>query len=88
MKAFDRVNCAFMYKTLQAFGFQETFVNWIKLLYSGAKSMVKVNGFLSDPFKTQHGVRQGDSLSPLLYILMGEVFAISVRSDPVIKAFL
>ena len=57
MKAFDRVNWAFMYKTLQAFGFQETFINWIKLLYSGAKSMVKVNGFLSDPFKTEHGVR-------------------------------
>ena len=32
MKAFDIVNWAFMYKTLQAFGFQETFVKWIKLL--------------------------------------------------------
>ena len=85
MKAFDRVNWAFMYKTLQTFGFQETFVKWIKLLYSGAKSMVKVNGFLSDPFKTQRGVRQGDPLSPLLYILIAEVFAISVRSDPAIK---
>ena len=52
MKTFDRVNWAFMYKTLQAFGFQETFVKWIKLLYSGAKSIVKVNGFLSDPFQT------------------------------------
>ena len=53
MKTFDRVNWAFMYKTVQAFGFQETFVKWIKLLYSGAKSIVKVNGFLSDPFQTQ-----------------------------------
>ena len=85
MKAFDRVNWAFMYKALQAFGFQETFVKWLKLLYSGAKSIVKVNGFLSDPFQTQRGVRQGDPLSPLLYILIAEVFAISVRSDPAIK---
>ena len=75
-----------MYKTLQAFGFQETFVKWIKLLYSGAKSIVKVNGFLSDPFQTQRGVRQGDPLSPLLYILIAEVFAISVWSDPAIKS--
>ena len=85
LKAFDRVNWAFMYKTLQAFGFQETFVKCIKLLYSGAKSIGKVNGFLSDPFQTQRGVRQGNPLSPLLYILIAEVFAISVRSDPEIK---
>ena len=80
-----------MYKTLRAFGFKDTFVQWIQLLYSGAKSIVKVSRFLSDPFHThthmhaQGGVRQGDSLSPLLYILIVEVFAISVRSDPKMK---
>ena len=73
MKAFDRVNWFFMYKTLRAFGFKDTFLQWIKLLYSGAKSIVKVIGFLSDPFRTQRGVRQGDPLSSLLYILIAEV---------------
>ena len=59
MKAFDRVNWSFTYKTLRAFGFKDTFVRWIQLLYNGAKSIVKVNGFLSEPFLTQRGVRQG-----------------------------
>ena len=40
MKAFGRVNRSFMYKTLRAFGFNDTFVRWIQLLYSGAKSVV------------------------------------------------
>ena len=67
MKAFDRVNWSFMYKMLRAFGFKDTFVQWIQLLYNGAKSIVKVNGFLSDPFYTQRGVRQGDPF-PHYYI--------------------
>ena len=52
MKAFDKVNWFFMYKTLRAFGFKDTFVQWIQLLYSGAKSIViigntsKQRGFL------------------------------------------
>ena len=85
MKAFDRVNWSFMYKIFRAFGFKDTFVKWIQLLYSGAKSIVEVNGFLSDPFHTQRGLRQGDPLSPLLYILIANVFAIFVRSDPKMK---
>ena len=72
MKAFGRVNWSFMYKTLRAFGFKDTFVKWTQLLYSGVKSIVKVNGLLSDPLHTQRGVRQGDPLSPLLYILIAE----------------
>ena len=84
-RSYDRANWAFMYKTLQAFRFKDTFIKWLKLLYSGAKSIVKVNGFLSDPFQTQRRVRQGDPLSPLLHILIGEVFAISVWSDAEIK---
>ena len=66
MNAFDSVNWSFMYKTLRTFGFKDTFVQWIQLLYSGAKSIVKINGFLSDPFHThthtQRCVRQGDPL--------------------------
>ena len=38
MEAFDRVNWSFMYKTLRAFGFKDIFVQWIQLLYNGAKA--------------------------------------------------
>ena len=85
MKAFDGVNWRFMFKTLQKFGFGNDFVQWVKLLYKGAESMVKVNGFLSEPIRLQRGVRQGGPLSSLLYVLVAEVLAISVRSEKQIK---
>lgn len=85
MKAFDRVNWSFIWKTLAKFGFGQNFIKWVKLLYSDAQSIVKVNGFLSDPLRLQRGVRQGDPLSPLLYVLVAEVFAISVRQDDSIE---
>ena len=73
MKAFDRVNWSFMYKTLRAFGFKDTFVRWINLLY-----ITERKALLSSWCTTR-----GPTLP--VVILIAEVFAISVRSDPEIK---
>ena len=42
-KAFDRVNHAFLYKTMRAFGIGPVFIHWIRLIYSNATTRVKVN---------------------------------------------
>ena len=52
MKAFDRVNWAFMFKTSRKFGFSNDFIQWIKLLYKNAESKAKVNGFLSESIRS------------------------------------
>ena len=80
-KAFDRVSHAYMFAVLQSFGFGPSFCRWIELLYSNISSQVLVNGFLSDAFHVTRSVRQGCGLSPLLYVLCMEPFAIRVRSD-------
>ena len=49
---------------------------------------VLVNDFLSDPMSLQRGVRQGDALSPLLYVLCVEVLACKIRATCDIKGFL
>lgn len=84
-KAFDRVSWSYMYDTLLAFGFDENFIKWIKLLYTDISSSVIVNNFISPSFSVRRGVRQGCSLSPLLYVLCFEPFAQKIRTLDEIK---
>ena len=84
-KAFDRVSWSYMYDTLASFGFHEHFIRWVKLLYTDISSSVIVNNFISPCFPIQRGVRQGCSLSPLLYVLCMEPFANKIRNLDDIK---
>ena len=87
-KAFDRVNRSFLISLLKHFGFGPSFCNWIFTLYNGANMQALVNDFLSGKIDLQRGVRQGDSLSPMLYILCVEVLACNIRACPDIDGFL
>jgi len=57
---------------LLAFDFDRFWVRWIKNLTFLAFFSILVNGTPSQPFKASKGIRQGDSLSPLIFILMME----------------
>ena len=84
-KAFDRVSHKYLISTLNAFGFKPHFISLIKLLYTNISSKVLVNGHISDSFVIGRSVRQGCSLSPLLYVLCTEPFAHRIRTDPMIE---
>lgn len=81
-KAFDRVSHDYMFQVLKGFNFGPSFIKWVNLLYHNVFSMVLVNGFFTEPFQIFKSVRQGCSLSPLLYVLCMEPLAIKVRQDP------
>ena len=71
-KAFDRVNLDFLFKVLQKLGFAAEFVSLIKMLYTGARSVICINGNLSKDFPIKKSVRQGCPLSMTLFIIVQE----------------
>ena len=84
-KAFDRVKWLFLEQTLLEMGFGETFATWINTLYKNPKSKVRVNGCCSDSFNVERGVRQGDSLSPILFALSIEPLAEAICQNAQIQ---
>ena len=87
-KAFDRVDRAFLLTLLRPFGFGPDFCRWISTFYAGANMQIILNGWLTGPIFLQRGVRQGDPLSPLMYVLCVEVLACLIRNSKRIRGFL
>ena len=72
---------------MAAFGIGEDFMKWIRTIYSNATSVLNINGFLSKQIPFKRGVRQGCPLSALFYVLIIEVLAIQLRTNPNIVGF-
>lgn len=68
-KAFDRVPRQEIWNTLKKRNVGDKMINVIKSLYDETNNYVIKNNMKSEIFKTKEGVRQGGSLSPLLFII-------------------
>jgi hypothetical protein len=79
-KAFDKISWAYMRDMLLAFGFEDRWVSWILNLTSTAFFSILVNGVPSNPFSPSRGIRQGDPLSPFLFLIMAEGLSRSIHA--------
>uniref|UniRef100_A0A803Q0X5 Reverse transcriptase domain-containing protein n=1 Tax=Cannabis sativa TaxID=3483 RepID=A0A803Q0X5_CANSA len=71
-KAYDTVNCDFLEALLNAFRMLARFISWIMTCLRATSYTILMNGRVQDNFQGKKGLRQGDPLSPLLFVLIME----------------
>ena len=84
-KAFDKIEWDWLFKVLHTFSFGDRFIQWIKTMYKHMKCAVETNGYVSEYLSVTRGIRQGDSLSALLYVIQSEPLAQYIRISDSIK---
>ena len=80
-KAFDRISKKFMITAFNRFGFGPQFVKWVCILMSNTRSRIGYNGWMSEDFDVECGIRQGCPFSPMAFVIAVELLAITLRSD-------
>jgi hypothetical protein len=72
-RAFDSLSWPFLFEVLRRLGFGNLFLCWISVLLRTASTKVSVNGVPGRCIHHARGLRQGDPVSPTLFVICMEV---------------
>ena len=80
-KAYDHVSWDFLLYMLRRCGFGQKWCSWIAFCISMASFSVLINGSPAGFFNSSRGLRQGDPLSPFLFVIVMEAFSWMVKAS-------
>lgn len=78
-KAFDTLNWGFVDLIMEHMNFPPTWRKWVFGILSSARTPILVTGAPTREFCIKRGVRQGDPISPFLFIITMEALDVVMR---------
>ena len=86
-KAFDSIEHTFLFKTLEVMVIGDYVIKLIKVTFTGCMSYANINGYLSKPIYLMRGLHQGSPLSPILFLMIAQVFSNKLKISHDITGF-
>ena len=84
-KPFYKIQHPFMIKTLQKMVIEETYLSIVKTIYDKPTANIILNEEQVKAYPLRSGTKQGCPLSPLLFNIILEVLATTIREEKEIK---
>lgn len=77
-KAYDRADWNFLKESMRGMGFSKRWIQWIMMCVTTVSYEFCFNGSSIGPIQPNMGLRQGDPLSPYLFLLCVEGLSTSL----------
>ena len=68
-------------------GIGDCVIKLIKVAFTGCMSYANINGYLSKPIYLMRGLYQGSPLSPILFLMIAQVFSNKLKISHDITSF-
>ncbi|KAG0735118.1 hypothetical protein G6F23_011822 [Rhizopus arrhizus] len=86
-KAYDRVHPLYLCQTMLAFSFPPSLIHSLESIFFGNAVRMNINGYFTNRVDQRRGLRQGNSLSPLLFNIALESFLRHILQDSFFQGF-